>query len=69
MLMLYVQNWRPDYIFNSPKAFWTLTKDLLCFYRSVIRSVVEYGCVVWHHNLTTAQRDRLEAIQFCPRSL
>ena len=37
--------------------------DLLCFYKCVIRSVVEYGCVVWHHNLTTAQSDRLEALQ------
>jgi len=37
--------------------------DLLCFYKSVICSVVEYGCVVWHHNLTTAQSDRLEALQ------
>jgi len=27
--------------------------------------VVEYGCVVWHHNLTTAQSDRLEALQKC----
>jgi len=59
--------------------------DLLCFYKSVIRSVVEYGCVIWRHNLTTAQSDRLEAlqkralrvlciqycstIQHCPRSL
>ena len=33
------------------------------FYKSVIRSVVEYGCVVWHHNLITAQSDRLEALQ------
>jgi len=37
--------------------------DLLCFYKSVILSVIEYGCVVWHHNLTTAQSDRLEALQ------
>ena len=37
--------------------------DLLWFYKSVIRSIVEYGCVVWHHNLTTAQSDRLEALQ------
>ena len=36
---------------------------MLCFYKSVIRAVVEYGCVVWHHNLTTAQSDRLEALQ------
>jgi len=26
-------------------------------------SVVEYGCVVWHHDLTTAQSNRLEALQ------
>jgi len=32
-------------------------KDWLCFYKSVIRSVIEYGCVVCHHNLTTAQSD------------
>jgi len=35
--------------------------DLLCFYKLVIRSVVEY--VVWHNELTTAQSDRLEALQ------
>jgi len=34
-------------------------KDLLCFYKSVIRSVVEYGCVVWHHNLTIALQKRV----------
>jgi len=32
-------------------------------HKCVIRPVVEYGCVVWHHNLTTAQSDRLEALQ------
>jgi len=35
--------------------------DLLCFYKSVIRSV--YGSVVWHHHLTHAQSDKLEALQ------
>ena len=50
---------------KNPETFWTPTKKLLCFYNSVIRSVVEYGCVVWHHNLTTAQNDRLEALQKC----
>ena len=37
--------------------------DLLCFYKSVIRSVLEYGSVVWHHHLTLAQSDKLEALQ------
>ena len=30
--------------------------DLLCFYKSVIRSVLEYGSVVWHHHLTHVTR-------------
>jgi len=30
---------------------------------SINLSVVEYGRVVWHHNLTTAQSDQLEALQ------
>jgi len=37
--------------------------DLLCFYKSVIRSVLEYGSVVWHHHLTHAESDKLEALQ------
>jgi len=42
-------------------------EDLLCFldfYKYVTRSVIiEYGCVVWHRNLTSAQSDRLEDLQ------
>ena len=37
--------------------------DLLCFYKSVIRSVLEYGSVVWHYHPTHAQSDKLEALQ------
>jgi len=37
--------------------------DLRCFYTTVIRPVLEYACVVWHHGLTKAQSDRLEALQ------
>jgi len=50
------------YFLQNPKAMWTLTK-MLCFYKFVILSVVEYGCVVLHHNLTNAQSDRPEALQ------
>jgi len=38
-------------------------KDLCCFYTTMIRPVLEYACVVWHHGLTKAQSDRLEALQ------
>ena len=37
--------------------------DLLCFYKSVILSVLDYGSVVWHHHLTRAQSDQFEALQ------
>jgi len=37
--------------------------DPLCFYKSVIRSVLEYGSVVWRHHFTHAQSDKLEALQ------
>ena len=33
------------------------------FYLAVIRSVLEYAAPVWHHSLTKAQTDQLEAIQ------
>jgi len=39
------------------------TGDLVCFYTTVIRPVLEYASVVWHHGLTQAQADRLEALQ------
>jgi len=51
------------YFFKILKHSGLPQNDLLCFYKSVIRSVVEYGCVVWHHNLTTAQSVWLEALQ------
>jgi hypothetical protein len=39
------------------------TADLLQYYKSVIRPVVEYACPVWQSGLTVAQRDRLESLQ------
>jgi ribonuclease P/MRP protein subunit RPP40 len=39
------------------------TADLLQYYESVIRPVVEYACPVRQSGLTIAQRDRLESLQ------
>ena len=39
------------------------THDLLYFYLSTIRPVLEYACVLWHHGLTKWQSDQIEAIQ------
>ena len=37
--------------------------DLLQYYKSVIRPIIEYACPVWQSGLTIEQRDRLESIQ------
>ncbi len=36
---------------------------LLDYYRSVIRSVVEYACTAWSTGITKGQSDSLEQIQ------
>ena len=38
-------------------------KDLMAFYTSVIRSVLEYGAQVWHGSLTGEQCYDIERIQ------
>jgi len=38
-------------------------QHLLHFYLSVIRPVLEYCLVVWHHSLSKTQCENLEAIQ------
>jgi len=38
-------------------------RDLLCFYTTIIRPVLEYACPVWHSSLTAAQSRALESIQ------
>jgi len=35
----------------------------MCFCTSVIRTVLEYACPVWHSSLTTGQSDMLESLQ------
>jgi len=37
--------------------------DLMCFYTSVIRPVLEYACPAWHSSLTAAQAKSLESMQ------
>jgi len=37
--------------------------ELLYFYTAVIRPVLEYACVVWHHNSTAQQSDKIESFQ------
>jgi hypothetical protein len=37
--------------------------DLLHYYKSAIRPVIEYACPVWQSGLTLEQRDRIESLQ------
>ena len=37
--------------------------DIVRIYTSLVRSVLEYACQVWHTGLTSQQSDQLEAIQ------
>ncbi len=37
--------------------------DMLHFYKTVVRSLLEYACPVWHSSLTNEQSDQIESIQ------
>jgi len=37
--------------------------DLLYFYTAVIQPIPDYACVVWNHNLTVKQSDKIESLQ------
>jgi len=39
------------------------TDDLLHYYKTVIRPVIEYACPVWQSSLTVDELRRLEAVQ------
>ena len=45
------------------KKYGAPVKDLLKFYCSVIRSVLEYGDILWHGGLTLSQSQDIERIQ------
>ena len=37
--------------------------DMLYFFKTVIRSLLEYVCPVWHNSLTNEHSDQIESIQ------
>ena len=51
------------YFLKQLKRAGVSSDDLLYFYTVVIRPVFEYACVVWHHNLTASQSDKLDSLQ------
>ena len=66
-------HWRPvckncnqtvGLLLKNTEMFWTCSRRLTLFLQMChIRTVVEHGCVVWQHNVTSAHSDRLEALQ------
>jgi len=51
------------YFLKQLKCTGASLSDLLCFYTTVVRPVLEYACPVWHSSLTVAQSDMLESLQ------
>jgi len=51
------------YFLKQLKRTGASLSDLLCFYTTVVRPVLEYACPVWHSSLTVAQSDMLESLQ------
>lgn len=39
------------------------THELIHYYKSVVRPVLEYACPIWQTNLTKDQRERIENVQ------
>ena len=51
------------YFLKMLKSYGAPVDDLLAFYCSVIRPVLEYGAEIWNAGLTQEQRARMERIQ------
>jgi len=56
------QIWIQNYI-KVLKRSGVGSNDLLYFHAAVIRPILVYACVVWHHNLTVQQSDKIESHQ------
>ena len=51
------------YLLKQMKRACIDTDDLLCFYTTVVRPVLEYACIAWHSSLTKHLKDMLESQQ------
>jgi hypothetical protein len=64
MLNRYAQKRTVAYIFlKHLKRSGVELEDLLLFYYTAIRSILEYACPAWHTSITSEQSDRIETIQ------
>ena len=59
----YIEGGRATALSQAAETFGAGRDDLLCFYGTVIRPVLEYACLVWHTSLTAAQTKALESLQ------
>ncbi len=53
------------YFLTCLKRAGVAENELIDYYRSVIRSVVEYACPAWSTGITKGQSDSMEQIQKC----
>ena len=59
----YVESIITPAFFEAAEATGCAAGDLMYFFISVVRPVMEYACRVWHTGLTAAQSDSLEFVQ------
>ena len=52
-----------DLLLKQLKRSGVSVVDLLCFYTTVVRPVLEYACPIWHSSLTVSQHEALESLQ------
>jgi hypothetical protein len=51
------------YFLKQLKRSGAPTKDLVTYYKAVVRSIMEYGCQVWNSGLTQEHITKLESLQ------
>ena len=54
------------YFLRQLKRAGATSSDLMCFYCTVVRPIIEYASPVWHSSLTVSQSDVLESLQKWP---
>ena len=60
---LYRKCSRRLYLLIMLKSAGVPTRDILRIYLTMIRSVLDYACQVWHTSLSAAHSDKLESVQ------
>ena len=59
----YVESWKATMVHETAEKSRRCQNDLLYYYQSVVRPVLEYASPCWHSSLTKEQNKQLEDVQ------